>query len=464
MFNRIANYRWTPAVILAIGLALRLAWLWNEGGKEYAYAEAGNVAYALYSTGQFADAFRPGQGPTAHLMPLAPMIAAAFYKAFGYGTAAADWALSLWSIALVLSAFWLQFKTFVLLGLPRWAALAALAFLCIVPLNFALEVAWFRVWEGSLGVALASLLVYLLVKWHGEPYQPHRLYVGAVLLGLLFFVQPPLGLAAICASIFYGLLNLSPVQFLKAAAATILAVMVFLTPWAMRNKAALGEYVFLRSNLGLELAVGFYPGAVWPSDPETTHWNRMRDIHPATSDVGYAKMQKGGGEIAYSEHLRHASLIWMRDHPAGTVRLMARHAAEMLFPPEWFFKGAKQVRQKVMLHWLISALGIAGIFTIPFLRSPRLLYPAILVAVTIMPYALVQPTARYRYLIFSLIVFYGAMFAALAFRLIRWRQLQPSMSVPSHHSASPSASLSGLNGEAQVPSPLSSSPPAFPSI
>ena len=137
-------------------------WLWHQDGRQFDLAEAIHIARAIQLRGQFADAFRPGQGPTAHLMPLSPLIAGGIFHLFGFQTLVSNAILTFWSMGLIFAAFIIQQKTFECLGLPRYASLAALATLSLVPLNFWLETVWFRVWEGGLAVALGSSLLYLL--------------------------------------------------------------------------------------------------------------------------------------------------------------------------------------------------------------------------------------------------------------------------------------------------------------
>ncbi len=71
--------RATTLVTLAVvflGCALRLVWAMH-GHLSPTGGESDAIARALAEGRGFADAFGPGSGPTAHLMPLTPLPTAA---------------------------------------------------------------------------------------------------------------------------------------------------------------------------------------------------------------------------------------------------------------------------------------------------------------------------------------------------------------------------------------------------
>ena len=73
---------------------------------------------------------------------------------------------------------------------------------------------------------------------------------------------------------------------------------------------------------------------------------------------------------------------------------------------------------KRYINWLISLLGLGGMLHAIFAKDRRFL-PVILTLGTVLPYAFVQPTLRYRYLIFSLLVYFCAYFISQTMKS-RW--------------------------------------------
>ena len=121
LFNRIPT-RIFVALLLLIGTGERA--LFNllrpiPGGA----GEAFNVAAALANGFGFADAYRVGQGPTAHLLPTTPAIAGAVYAIFGLEAWLAEFLLACWSIGLAMGTYLLLFSAFDRLGSSRWARL-----------------------------------------------------------------------------------------------------------------------------------------------------------------------------------------------------------------------------------------------------------------------------------------------------------------------------------------------------
>lgn len=131
---------------LLIGLAVRVGWALLRR-TPWATGEAPNVAMSLAQGHGFSDAFMAGQGPTAHLLPVAPAIAGAVYALFGIRTVAAETVLCAWSIGVTFGSYALLYAIFKRLGTPRWARLGALVFLLVAPIYTTNEAFEWRVWE-----------------------------------------------------------------------------------------------------------------------------------------------------------------------------------------------------------------------------------------------------------------------------------------------------------------------------
>lgn len=405
--------------------------------------EALGVARAIGLHHGFADAFRPGQGPTAHLTPAEPWIAGMTFMAFGYQSTLSGSVLTIWVLFLVFSAFWLQMRTFQSLGLSKTSLFAALGFLCLVPLNFSLEVMTFRVWEGALATALASSLLFLLSDWDGKEVTPLRVCILAGVLSLLLFVSPAVGLAGVVANAVFIARNTPfrkwPIYIVIAATIGI----AILLPWTIRNEAVFGRLIPLRSNAGLELAVAFRPYAVTHT-AEDNFKNAMATIHPRVSDDAFAAMRRSGGEVQYSNRLGADAVAWIFAHPFWAIRLAADHLAGMFFPAEWYWaawsESGSATTLKRWLNWFVSVFGLLGMVIACGRGDRRLLYPLIIVVITALSYIMVQPILRYRYVIFGLLVYFAALFldamaARLPERYFRFLRSNPKPPVPTENPA-----------------------------
>lgn len=422
---RIISHRWTPLALIAVGALLRLVWLSHAGSAGVTIGEALNVARAIATRDVIGDAFRVGQGPTAHVMPIPALIAGGVYKLLGVQSALAEFVLTLWALVLVFASFLLIDRSFAALGSPPLARVAALAMLCCVPLNFALETVWFRAWDGGLAVCLTALFLYTLVRFDGAEPSWRRIAVLAAQLALLGFVSPNFGVAGVAACAVFAIRNIRSAQWPTTIAITTAMFALVFAPWVARNAAVMGEPLILRSNAGLEMALAFNSAAAATTDPGDTFRRVHADIHPYEQGAGYAAMQRAGGEIAYSRALGQEARAWIADHPGTALGLAARHVAELLFPPTWYWTlfsdAGRGTMLKAALNWAISLLALAGLaWSLLRAADRRWIYPAILTLVTLLPYALVQPTLRYRYLVFALHVYYASTFCVLL--AARWLQ------------------------------------------
>lgn len=403
-------------LIILLGVVLRLVWLAMRGTIENAMGEAFNTAVAFAQTGTLSDAFQQGQGPTAHLTPIPPLIAGTVYAAFGVQSFPSELILMLWSLGLTVVASWFFFKAFELAGTPRPALLLGLAGFWLLPMNFHLEVVMFRIWEGTLATALAAFLIYRIVRidrtraagW-GE------IALLSLVSAVLFLVNPPLGLAGYVAALLLAVRTQPARRWFGIVATAALALTIVLAPWAIRNQTVMGSFIPLRSNFGLELAVANHPAAARGGDDKQIFLARMREVHPYTSREAYQRLQQAGGEVAYAEKLGRETKAWMTDHPIDVARLSAKHVLQFFFTPAWFYSindnssQAVGIRQAIM--WALSLFGLAGVVLVLVQRRRPFDYLVIMVLVPVLPYAITQPILRYRYITYAPMMFFASIAA-----------------------------------------------------
>jgi hypothetical protein len=401
------------AMILGAGAAMRIAWLLTRPGIGHADGEAENVAVNFARTGTIGDVFARGSGPTAHLNPLLSAFSGLLYKIFGIQSVPAEIVLATVSITLVLGSFFLLYRAFGLLGTPRIYRLSALALTCLLPVNIQLETITFRVWEGALVVFLSSLLLWYLLKCavSGRKSTWDWLVISALACAN-FWISPAIGLADFALLAVYCLVERRPREWVGLALTTSLVLVIVFAPWTIRNYQEFDRFIPLRSNAGLELALANYPAAIASTDDGAEFKRHLQQIHPLETQAAYDRMVAAGGERDYADALGAEAMNWIRSNPTSFGRLMLRHCAQFYFPPRWFWTiyndQSRGTAWKQAAMWLTSALGlIAAVLAVVRWRG-LYLYVAVLILVPALPYAVVQPILRYRYLVFAISLFAAA--------------------------------------------------------
>ena len=410
-------------MLLSSAIIIRIAWSISQKVPQN-LGEAERVAYAFMQTGTIADAFADGQGPTAHLMPLFPAFAGIIYRVFGWHSPAADTILAIWSVGIVLLSFMLVFLAFEKLGTPKSARIGALAVVCIFPLAYAFETVWFRVWEGGAAAASSAGFLLLLLTLDGqkERISTWQVAATATVAAIIFFVSPPIGVAAYLGALILMVRQLPARRWPGTAVMTLAILLAVLTPWTLRNIEKLNAPVALRDNFGLELALAYHAEAVNAPNDAKTFVRRFNDIHPARS-AGYKKLVAAGGEANYAKKLGDQTKNWIFANPAAAAKLTVRHVKELFFPPAWFWASDESRPKagtvvKMTMHYVISVLGVLGLVWGLCVTWRRYSYVAVMTLVPFLPYAIVQPTLRYRYICLSLLVFLSADFVS---RILRSR-------------------------------------------
>jgi hypothetical protein len=411
LFRRFAQWPWPTRIIiliaLAIGLAERVGWAVSRR-TPWAVGEAPNVAIALAKGRGFADAFFPGQGPTAHVLPIAPAVAGAVYWLFGIRTPIAETILCGWSLLLTFGCYGLFALIFARLGLHRRAVLGGFVLLCVLPVYTTNEAFEFRVWEGGLGLLLGALSLLLFIRADaGEPPRHFAIW-RALLPAAAFFVNPPVGVAAVLAAALYWWRHRHTERFWKVALAGLAAIALFVLPWTIRNERAMGHAIPLRDDLGMEIAVANHPAAVHPADLDRVFMDRLIAIQPYIHPPAYRAMWASGGEVAYSQKLGRETAAWMKAHPGDVAIIWRRHFVEMLFTRKWLFKtahGRSLPLIRTIIVNVVAVLGLIGLALAARRRDGLYAYALIFVAVPTLLYVPFQPINRYTWLIWPPLIY-----------------------------------------------------------
>lgn len=398
--------RLLATILVAAGIAERA--IWNAlRPTPSAAGEALNVAIALASGRGFADAYGPGTGPTAHLLPLSPGLGGLVYAAAGVRSPVAELILACWSIGLAMLTYLLLWSAFAKLGTLPLARLMGLATGCLLPAYIGQEAVDFRLWDGGLTAALMALLVNRLVTAQ-RPVTKGRIAMIGACCAMLLFVNAPAGVAAVLCTTVFSLRSLQLRQVALLATITVVLFTVVTTPWVMRNYHVFGQFVPSRSNAGLELAVGMDPAAPAASDRLAEFFTNYKHVHPSFAEPRQ-RMIAIGGEVPYSHLQARTTLSWMRSHPGGTLRLISLHLRQQFAPEPWQFAafngGPLPTQPRAAAIGTISLLGLAGLVAALIRRRIGWIYPALLVVALSLLTSPFQPMPRYTYLFYPLLVF-----------------------------------------------------------
>lgn len=427
------RWHWILLAAVIVGIAERLGWAWRKGlVATSAPGEMLHAAASVATKGQIADVLHVGQGPSAHVMPITPLIAGAVYRLLGVNTAPAEFVLLCISTAIVFGAYALAYLSFRALGVPRTARRCALLMLLVFPLNLGLEAQWFRIWEGGLAVLAEFAFLLLLLRYDRTDRHDVRASVGLSLAAaVLLFISPPLGVPAYLAALLFMLFRQPWTEWARTAVIATGCLGLVFAPWVIRNHSEFGKFIPLRSNFGLEYALGVFPGAVDPVNPSKAFRTRIDAIHPMHNEAAYARMLQRGGETGYAHSLADETSAFVKAHPADAARIMFRHFREFLFPPPWMWRAdddqSRRGYGQMVIHWAIVALGFLGVAWGCSRGERRYVYIALMLTVPALVYMVTQPSVRYHY-----VIFVTATFAAWDLLLRLYRKLGSSSADDGH--------------------------------
>jgi hypothetical protein len=412
-------------VAVAVRLPFALA---GPPPRSSGWMENEAVAISLTEGQGFANAFGSGTGPTAHCSPAYPWMLAALYGVFGLPwTYAGALAQAMLSIALEVSFIALTPPLARRLNFsPRVGWLAAFLLACDV-----------RMWEvkirGTYDQMLGALLLGGLVLsldalkrggWTGT----RRILGTGLLLGFtalsapFLLAIPAFFLAVELAGRLPGGGEAAYRRWQIVRAAGILSVLsaVLLCPWIVRNFLVFGQLVPLRSNLGLELAVGNRPGSTgWTNSPG------LFEIHPWSSARERADLIRMG-EPAYMKHRGAQARAWIDEHPIPFVVLTIRRAVLFLIGSSWPWYDIP-----------VTAPSFFALVALCFRRHPSQRWLLCIVLGGMLPYLFTHCEPRYRLPISSVTALLNAVFllACSSWLASPGRRLQADLRVhdPAHH-------------------------------
>jgi hypothetical protein len=393
-------------LILALGIAVRTALVvLLHVPLTIDFAEMEKIARSLAEYGAFANPYAVPTGPTAHHAPVYPFLLNFVFRALGYGYAAAL-AMALMNFAFAS----LQWALMPLLaeraGLPRSVGIVTAVMGALLPYRLLRETRW----ETSLVAAAVAVLVFLTLRWWQRRTLTvvHSAAIGAAWgVGTMCSANFLLVFPLVLVVIVYRAAPFERSRWLQHAAMSAVGFIVAVTPWTIRNYAALHGFVPTRSNFGIEFSVSNNADAhVLAVDNYLVGYpNNYFHLHHPWSNRAEAREVARLGEIAYNRRRVAETVDWIRSHPRQFASLTSRRV--LFF---WFTPYTTQPWKNVVLTPL-SLLAMFGMF-IAVRRGLELgwLFAALWIGYPLVYYVM-QTDTRYRYPIewsFALLAVYAA--------------------------------------------------------
>jgi hypothetical protein len=420
--------RWTERadrnaviILLAAGALARIVWLLLKHHLSHAGGEAANVAISLARTGVFGDTFARGSGASAHFTPSMQLVTAAVYSLLGVRTGPAEALLAVFSIGISLAGGWVWYRIFAELNVSRAVRLLALAVFCLLPLNPNLEAVSFRAWDGALASLLSGISLLTALRLDArDKIHFHGLLLISALCAITFYVNPAIALADYAAFGLILLRKVPPGRWPAAVGFAAVALAAVLTPWTIRNWEEFGRFIPLRSNFGIELALANHPAAASSRDEREVFLARLREIHPLESQSAFEKMLQAGGEAAFAQQLEAEAKVWIKNEPISFAQLSLHHWMQYYFPPQWAWDVYKSglthaIAIRQLVAWVLAAFGLFCAIWMPFRFGSRFLFVSCAILMPALPYMIVQPVPRYRYLVFAPMLFSAVFFLWIQF-------------------------------------------------
>ncbi len=305
------------AVIFALSFLLRAGFLLIVPAQYFlpdSGWEVGAVAQSLVTTGRFADPYSLPTGPTAHPAPIYPVMLSLIYRIFGITPAAgyASWILSLASTSVMLGLLpWFAGK----FGLPRKAGIIGGIVGALLP-------RWPAQVEALAAIVLGLLLTAFVTRWTKGRTAPLASFSVGIAAGVFLHLQPAL-LPVLLACLAFELWWSKGRRRWLCSFLVICGLVTACIPWTWRNYETFHKFIFIRSNLGLELRLANSVGATV---------ERTTTRHPRIS-MEEAQKVKELGEPEYMRQAENEALAWMSSHPGAFMWLTVRRFAYFWFGP-----------------------------------------------------------------------------------------------------------------------------------
>ena len=384
---------WPALVVFGLLFSTSIIFSAQHERPSISLVETTRVAQSLARSGEFADPFFIAKtGPTAHVAPVFPAMASLVIEWFGSVQGAHPVLYWTAAMALAVQVALLPYLARAL-GVGWWAGLWASLLALLANRRPVPQ------WEGEYVALLMIILTWLVATRtsHGGSVRWGREVLIGLLFGLLILSYPIaviVWMAFLCWDIWVARRSHA-----WARTAVVMAISVsVLTPWIVRNAYLFGEPVFVRDNLGIEMAVSFNPCA-GVSLFENMLSGCFREWHPNRSSE-QASLLVEQGEVEYNAGQMGQALDFIAEQPRHSANLVLRRTLLFWWPsatgdPIYELTAGPLRLQSwvVYLATLLSFVGLALTFIRQVPVAPLLLAWMLLLPT---PYFFLQFSVRYR--------------------------------------------------------------------
>jgi MFS family permease len=375
-------------VVFIVGFLVRLALVVpHRPSTLVEKQEPVQIALSLAATGRYADAYGAGSGPTAHCAPLHPVLLSIIFRIFGvdangalavevFGSAAAALAFALLPALAVAGG----------IGLSS-GALAGLAG-ALLPINY-----WAQTsgsFDAPFTAAMLTALCLLVCRvWAAALFTKPEAVVFGIASGFGCLLSSSLIPVLTVWSVF-SIVRFMPqwrrvLAFLVVAALVVFAI---LTPWAIRNRLALGSIIWTRSNFGVELSASNNDNMT--ADEEyNVRQSEFALLHPLLNGERRDEVRTVG-EVAFNHSERQQAITWIASHKRRFLLLTVERF-------ELFWLPHMHRPWQSVLEAVLSLLGLCGLGLLFWERNGfAWVALAVLVAFPAV-YWIIQVSPRYRF-------------------------------------------------------------------
>ena len=319
---------------------------------EFAY-EIGRVARSIALGHGFSNPYWANTGPTALLTPVYPYLLAGVFATFGVYTKTSALVFlginTFFSAVTAVPVFLIARKIMDL----RTAKVAAWVWAFFpYAINFSATTMWYHSF-----VALLLAVIFLLVLSLGSSDRLTAYAGFGALLGFAALTNPVMaGIIPFIGAWLWVALKRKHKRAWTATGAGLIAMIVTILPWPMRNERVLHHPVVFKDGFWLEVCVGNVNNSL--------HW-WDGDEHPSGSVRENAQYEQLG-ELSYMAAKRRQGIDFIAAHPGAYALRSLRHA---IFMWTGFWSVRRDYLQQEPLDpgnicflSLLSLLSLAGLY------------------------------------------------------------------------------------------------------
>ena len=278
------------------------------------------LANSIAFKGAFANPFDTmPTGPTAHLAPIYPAILAVILRFLSDGPAA----------VLVVKWFTIIVVALQAALLPALSIRMRLGYLPGLLAGLAIVVGSYEsfLWEANLAGLLVTFLAFAMLDESEGANSVGKSALHGILWGITLLVSPVV-LAVFIPWLIWGW-RFGRVRSFRVVLIFGVAMLVTL-PWIVRTQRALHHFVFVRDNLGLEMAQFYCPCSGFSG-----YLVRAVDCRIGPNGkVEEARLLVQMGEVEYNRYKLREALDWIRANRRRAAVLTLQRAGAFWFPTE----------------------------------------------------------------------------------------------------------------------------------